>query len=417
MLSGYLPHHLTTLHATYGDVVRISPDMLSFISGSAWTDIYGHGASRRFEKWGMTRSHKGSDHILSANNEDHARQRRLINHAFSDKALRAQEDIVMRYIDQLLHALRSRSGETVNVKEWLEWTAFDIVGDLAFGEPFGCLTDGAYHPWVSLLFPFIKALSLFGAARLYKPFTPLLIALLPKKDIRQRAQHIRLSAEKVHKRLAAGEQPHRSDFWTYILRHNDEKGMSREEMEANAGIFITGGSETVATALCGIMYLLAKNPEAMRQLREEVLMAFTKAGDINMISVGGLKVLHATINEGMRIYPPVPAGLQRTVPQGGAVVGGHFVPGGVSLSHITPFSLCVLETSSANANVPHRQSSTSPNNPPTTSPPTSPTPSSSPPLAGSLTRQPLLSTTRKKRSNLLARARATASARIWPWLR
>ncbi|KAL6156939.1 hypothetical protein ACJBU6_04517 [Exserohilum turcicum] len=302
--------------------------MVSFISPEAWTDIYGHGPNRNFPKWGMTRSHKTVDHLLSANNADHARQRRTVNHAFSDKALRAQEELVMRYIDQFMNALAAQSGADVNVKNWLEYTAFDIVGDLAFGEPFGCLSNGAYHPWVGLLFPFIKALSLFGAARLFKPFTPFLIALLPKEDIRARMQHIKLSAEKVHKRLAAGEQPHRSDFWTYILRHNDEKGMCIEEMESNASLFITGGSETVATALCGILYLLAKNPASMQKLREEIFAAFETKQDINMLSVGGLKVLQATINEGMRIYPPVPAGLQRIVPKGGAIIAGHAVTEG-----------------------------------------------------------------------------------------
>lgn len=304
--------------------------MVSFTAPEAWTDIYGHGPNRNFPKWGMTRSHKTVDHLLSANDADHSRQRRTVNHAFSDKALRAQEAIVMRYIDQLMSALAARSSSEINVKNWLEYTTFDIVGDLAFGEPFECLSNGAYHPWVGLLFPFIKAISLFGAARLFKPFTPLIIALLPKKDVRARMQHIKLSAEKVHKRLAAGELPHRSDFWTYILRHNDEKGMSIEEMESNASLFIIGGSETVATALCGIMYLLAKNPESMQKLRAEIRGAFTDQDDINMISVGGMKVLQATINEGMRIYPPVPAGLQRIVPKGGAIIAGYAVPGNVS---------------------------------------------------------------------------------------
>lgn len=332
MLSGYLPYDLTSLHAKYGEVVRISPNMLSFTAPEAWTDIYGHGSNRNFPKWGMTRSHKTVDHLLSANDADHSRQHRTVNHAFSDKALRAQERLVMRYIDQLTSALANRSTTKINVKNWLEYTTFDTVGDLTFGERFGCLSSGAYHPWVGLLFPFIKALSLFGAARLFKPFTFFIIALLPKKDIKAWMQHIKLSAEKVHKRLSAGEQPDRFDFWTYILRYNDEKGMSVEEMESNASLFIISGSETVATALCGIMYLLAKNPESMRKLRAEITGAFSNQEDINMVSVGGLKLLQATINEGMRIYSPVPAGLQRIVPRGGAIVAGHAVPESVSLS-------------------------------------------------------------------------------------
>ncbi|OJD29661.1 toxin biosynthesis cytochrome p450 monooxygenase [Diplodia corticola] len=332
-LSGHLPRDLTSLHAKYGEAVRTSPDMVSFSAPEAWNDIYGHSTRQRFQKWGMTRSQAGVDHILCANDADHARQRRTINHAFSEKALRAQEGILMAYVDGLTQGLERRAGAgaaAVNVKEWLEWTAFDIIGELAFGEPFGCLADAQYHPWVALLFPFIKALSFLGVARLYQPFTPLIVGLMPKDAIRQRMQHIKLSAAKVHARLAAGEQPDRSDFWTYILRHNgdEKKGMSLAEMESNAGIFITGGSETVATALCGILYLLAKNPVAMRALRDEVTAAFARKEDIDMIGVAGLKVLHATICEGMRIYPPVPAGLQRFAPAGGAVVAGHFVPEG-----------------------------------------------------------------------------------------
>ncbi|XP_014551791.1 hypothetical protein COCVIDRAFT_41939 [Bipolaris victoriae FI3] len=277
--------------------VRISPDMVSFTAAEAWTDVYGYGPNRNFAKWGMTRSHKTVDHLLLANNADHSRQRRTVNHAFSDKAMRAQEGLVMRYIDQLTSALAANSMSDINIKNWLEYTAFDIIGDLAFGEPFGCLSNGGYHPWVGLLFPFIKALLFFGAPRLFQPFTIFIIALFTKKNIKACMQHIKLSTEKVHKRLAAGEQPHRSDFWTYILRNNDEKGMSVEEMESNASLFMIGGSETIATALY-----------SMQKLRTEITAAFTKQEDINMISVGGLKMLQAIINEGMRIYPPVPTG-------------------------------------------------------------------------------------------------------------
>lgn len=38
---------------------------------------------------------------------------------------------------------------------------------------------------------------------------------------------------------------------TYILRSNDENGMTREEIEANSQVLIDAGTETVATALSG----------------------------------------------------------------------------------------------------------------------------------------------------------------------
>jgi cytochrome P450 len=52
--------------------------------------------------------------------------------------------------------------------------------------------------------------------------------------------------------------------------------------------------------------------------------------------------LNACINEGLRMYPPVPTGLPRTVPEGGAAICGSWVPQGV---RVIPDSLCsILET-------------------------------------------------------------------------
>jgi cytochrome P450 len=46
--------------------------------------------------------------------------------------------------------------------------------------------------------------------------------------------------------------------------------------------------------------------------------------------LGSLTYMNACIEEGLRIFPPVPIGLLRTVPKGGAVIDGHQVAGGVS---------------------------------------------------------------------------------------
>jgi hypothetical protein len=46
----------------------------------------------------------------------------------------------------------SASRETVDMSQWYNFTTFDIIGDLAFGEPFDCLKDSQYHPWVEMVF-------------------------------------------------------------------------------------------------------------------------------------------------------------------------------------------------------------------------------------------------------------------------
>jgi cytochrome P450 len=76
-----------------------------------------------------------------AGDADHARQRRALSHAFSTKALLEQEYIVKNYINVFSNKMNAfaEKGELVNVTDWFAFTTFDIIGDMALGEPFGCL--------------------------------------------------------------------------------------------------------------------------------------------------------------------------------------------------------------------------------------------------------------------------------------
>lgn len=90
------------------------------------------------------------------------------------------------------------------------------------------------------------------------------------------------------------------------------------------------GSETTATALSGVTYLLLEHPEALARLTREVRSSFASADEITIASVSGLTYMQACLNEALRVHPPVGSGLVRTVPPGGDTIAGHWVPGGVS---------------------------------------------------------------------------------------
>lgn len=56
-----------------------------------------------------------------------------------------------------------------------------------------------------------------------------------------------LAADKAQRRMDSDVE--RPDFMSYILKNNDtEKGMTPEEIRANAVILIIAGSETVRTS-------------------------------------------------------------------------------------------------------------------------------------------------------------------------
>ena len=113
LVRGKLPHWVSALHLTYASpVVRISPTELSFISSEAWQEIYsyrpGHTA---FEKalrvYGTPPN--GVHSLLTTSRGDHARMRRILDYAFSDKAYKEQKPIVVGYIDNLIMRLNEQT--------------------------------------------------------------------------------------------------------------------------------------------------------------------------------------------------------------------------------------------------------------------------------------------------------------------
>lgn len=70
----------------------------------------------------------------------------------------------------------------------------------------------------------------------------------------------------------------------------------------------------------------------MSRLVSEVRTEFRSTDDITVERLARLPYLNACLEEGLRIYPPVPTSLPRVVPDGGAMVDGHFVPAGTSVA-------------------------------------------------------------------------------------
>lgn len=306
LVRGEWPQKLKELHDRYGPVVRFTSDNVSFTTPGAWKTIYGHRTAGQatFPKdpRAYRPSFSGHSHIIIANQEDHRRQRRLLSHAFSEKALRGQEDIMKHYIDMLIRKLdeRARAGEAVDIVRWYNFTTFDLIGDLAFGQPFGCLESGGYHPWVSMVFENVK-FGVFNQVMLRYPALKALVSFfVPKKLVQSYKEHWALSERTAKRRLESGNVT-REDFMSYILRHNDEKGMTQGEIIENANILIVAGSETTATQLSGTTFYLLTNRDKYDKVVNEIRSSFDSEEEITLLRVNNLEYMKAVFEEGFRM--------------------------------------------------------------------------------------------------------------------
>ncbi|RAH71874.1 cytochrome P450 [Aspergillus aculeatinus CBS 121060] len=328
---------LQSLHRTYGDAVRFSPDELSFTSAQAWRDIYGHasGGRRSTEKdrrfYGPTPY--GAPDIIRANAHDHSRFRRNFSHAFSDKALRKQQPLIAQYADMLVDQLQESARESpeanVEMVRMYNLTTFDIMGDLTFGDPLNLLKGTGYMEWVGGIFASVKVLCLLRVSRYYSWLTAIMALVVPR-SLREKARaHYKACKARVDWRV--NQTLDKPDIWGLVMEQKGSLQLSRDEMYSNSQLFMVAGTETTATALSGLTYQLLRHPEKMRKITQEIREAF-KDEEIEMTRLAHLKYLNACIEEGLRVYPPVPVGTARRVPEGGMTVCGEFIPGNISLS-------------------------------------------------------------------------------------
>jgi len=65
----------------------------------------------------------------------------------------------MSYIDLFIERMREQAenGKQVEMVTWFTFVSFDILGDLAFGESFGCLESGALHSWIGMIHTAVKS--------------------------------------------------------------------------------------------------------------------------------------------------------------------------------------------------------------------------------------------------------------------
>ena len=340
LVRGKLPQWVKKLHDQYdSDVVRISPTELSFINPSAWNDINGHRVGRQdFDKdlnvYGKPPN--GVDSILTAKHTDHSRMRRVLEHAFTAKAFKEQEPVVLSYADKLINSLRkqisgSKKGK-VDLVKWFNWMSFDIIGDLSFGESFECLENEQYHPWVDMIFANLKGIALLSACNRFVIIERLLPYIIPKSLEKMKDDHFAYTREKISSRMALATD--RPDFMSSILKLNgSEKGLTNEEIQSNMALFIIAGSESIVTVLCGAMYNLLRNPLVMSKLIQEIHGTFKSDADITVERVEQLPYMLAVLAETNRIYPTAQTGQACRVPLEGDTISGYWVPGDVRIPY------------------------------------------------------------------------------------
>jgi benzoate 4-monooxygenase len=232
----------------------------------------------------------------------------------------------------------------IDCLHWFNYLAFDIIGDLAFGQPFGMLAKGkditeiqmspgapiTYAPAVEVLNRRGEVSGTLGCLPALKPYAKYLPDPFFSQGLAAVQNLAGIAVARVSQRLDGKQEVERVDLLARLMEGKDEKGekLGREELTAEALTQLIAGSDTTSNTSCAILYWVTKTPGVLQKLQKELDDAIPVGVDVpsyNMVK--DLKYMNNVIQETLRIHSTSSLGLPRVVPPGAGIeINGHHFP-------------------------------------------------------------------------------------------
>lgn len=179
----------------------------------------------------------------------------------------------------------------IDALHWFNYLAFDIIGDLAFGAPFGMLAKGKDEAEVRMSpdapvkkAPAIEVLNrrgevsaTLGCMPQLKPYAKKLPDPFFSKGIEAVENLAGIAIARVKERMDNADKIDRVDLLARLIEGRDAKGdpMGREELTAEALTQLIAGSDTTSNTSCAILYWCLRTPHVIPKLQKELDGALT----------------------------------------------------------------------------------------------------------------------------------------------
>lgn len=237
----------------------------------------------------------------------------------------------------------AESHEVLDLDFWVTGFAYDVVGELGFGESFKFMECGKDREGImdSVLMGFIKMGSMGhipGQMAWYNNSIAKSLSKLSGKDsVNAYGRFITGIDKRILDRRARGNAERR-DMLQYFFEGKTDKGepLPHGDILSECRNVIGAGADTTSIGIKAILGYLAQDPQTIRKLQEELDSYYERNNlpdhQITYNECLEMPLLQAVIKESTRLHPSIMFQLPRYAPPEGVTIAGHFVPGGCALS-------------------------------------------------------------------------------------
>ncbi|KAF4629400.1 hypothetical protein G7Y89_g8747 [Cudoniella acicularis] len=334
-LSGRYPWAIDNVLRKYGDVVRIAPNELVFLTPQATIDIFSPN-QKGLETWVKTDfNNRGDDLGGIIWEQDPARHHQVLKKiapGFSKRSMRAMEPLVHQYIDYFVERMQElgNAPEGVGLVQWTNWLAMDLSSELSWNEKMNQMKDLKNSIYLEVLIGFNQystVMQVFKRFPLLKPFQYLWVPLAKLNSWATMEKNV---DEKVGGRIDRRGKTQHVDFFEYVLPADSPLPTDIRELKQLTSVTVQlmlAGFDPISHWFYGTLFFLLQEPKSLKILVEEIRNAFKSYNDITPESVISLPYLQACLKETLRMLPSNLTGFPRLSP--GAMVDGEYIPKGV----------------------------------------------------------------------------------------
>ena len=141
-----------SVHKRYGDVVRVGPKTVLVGGREGVHRVLGHGENHlsKSEDYLALVFHRPSV-FSEIDKQAHARKRRIAAQAYSMQSVMKMHTYVEANVAKFVNKTDrfAAAGKPIDLCTWFKFYAFDVIGDLAFGQGFGMLERGEVDDFVT----------------------------------------------------------------------------------------------------------------------------------------------------------------------------------------------------------------------------------------------------------------------------
>nr|XP_046253056.1 cytochrome P450 3A27-like [Scatophagus argus] len=257
------------------------------------------------------------DAVSVTEDEQWKRIRSVLSPSFTSGRLKEMYTIMLQHSSNLMKSLRKKAeaDEVIEVKEVFGPYSMDVVTSTAFSVDIDSINHPS-DPFVANIKKMVK-FNFLNPLLVFVVLFPFILPIFEKMNLSffpaQVLDFFYTFLKRIKSDRNKDQHKNRVDFMQLMVdaqmsESNKEdtsssKGLTDNEILAQAMIFIFAGYETSSSSLGFLAYNLATHPQIQKTLQEEIDQTFPGKGQPNYEALMQMEFLDMVVNESMRLYP------------------------------------------------------------------------------------------------------------------